>query len=328
MKRIVSIIIFCIGLFILSIFASNIIVHSKINSYIFSDIAQVPAAQAALIPGAGVLSDGSLSPILTDRVDMAVSLYKAGKVSKIIASGDNSTIEYNEVSPIKVYLVEKGVPEKDIFLDYAGFDTYSTMYRARDIFSVSSVIITTQSFHLPRSVFIARSLGIEASGVSADVGQVLFRNYVREIFANEKAVIDLIVKRKPKFLGDKISIVDEVVNQPTKTELIHVTSPTPNQIIQSPFTVTGEARGTWFFEASFPIVVTNWDGLIVGQAVAQAKSDWMTEDFVPFEATLTFTVDPDAYSNAGTLILKKDNPSGLPEYDDVLEIPVKLGVSK
>lgn len=113
-------------------------------------------------------------------------------------------------------------------------------------------------------------------------------------------------------------------NELEKKDLIRITSPRPNQAIRSPLTITGEARGYWFFEASFPVVLTDWDGLIIGQGIAQAKSDWMVTDFVPFEATLTFTADKNAYSNRGTLILRKDNPSGLSEHDDALEIPVEL----
>ena len=162
-----------------------------------------------LIPGAAVLKNGALSSIFKDRVNTAIELYQAKKVSKILVSGDNSTISHNEVNPVRNYLLEKGVPDEDIFLDHAGFDTYSTMYRARDIFQVSSIIISTQSFHLPRSVFIARMLGINAFGISADVGHILFKNYIREIFANEKAVLELIFHIKPKFLGDVIPITGD-----------------------------------------------------------------------------------------------------------------------
>jgi hypothetical protein len=119
-------------------------------------------------------------------------------------------------------------------------------------------------------------------------------------------------------------IPNPIPNQPDKTDLILVDFPQPNQTIQSPLTITGKARGSWFFEASFPVVLVNWDGLIIAQGTAQAKSDWTTTDFVPFEAKLTFTIDKKAYSNKGTLILKKDNPSGLPKNDDALEIPVIL----
>jgi len=107
-----------------------------------------------------------------------------------------------------------------------------------------------------------------------------------------------------------------------KSDLIRVTSPLSNSEVKSPLVITGKARGTWFFEASFPVVMVDWDGRIIGEGHAEAQSNWMTEDFVPFEATLTFNVDSNAYSNKGALILKKDNPSGLPEHDDAIEIPV------
>lgn len=116
-----------------------------------------------------------------------------------------------------------------------------------------------------------------------------------------------------------------VANELDKTDLIRLNSPRPGQVIESPLIITGEARGVWFFEASFPVVLVNWDGLIIAQGIAQAQDNWMTNDFVPFVATLVFPVDKSAYSNRGALILRKDNPSGLPEHDDALEIPVLLG---
>jgi hypothetical protein len=98
----------------------------------------------------------------------------------------------------------------------------------------------------------------------------------------------------------------------------------PGDFIFSPLTVKGEARGTWFFEASFPIVITDWDGKIIAQVPAQAQGEWMTNEYVPFVATLTFTkpTPGDPSTNRGTIILQKDNPSGLPEHDDSLEIPI------
>lgn len=124
------------------------------------------------------------------------------------------------------------------------------------------------------------------------------------------------------YQNHKINIVPEVEIENDKSNLIRVNYPKPNQSISSPLVITGEARGNWFFEASFPVVLVNWDGLIIAQGIATAKSDWMTTEFVPFEATLNFTFDRNSYSNKGALILKKDNPSGLPEHDDALEIPI------
>ncbi|HZJ42021.1 MAG TPA: Gmad2 immunoglobulin-like domain-containing protein [Patescibacteria group bacterium] len=121
--------------------------------------------------------------------------------------------------------------------------------------------------------------------------------------------------------GDK-TFVEEIGNVLEKADLINLDNPRPGQIISSPLVISGQARGTWFFEASFPIVLTDWDGRIIAQGIAQAKSDWMTMDFVSFEATLIFEVDMNTYSNKGSLILQKDNPSGLSQNDDALEIPI------
>lgn len=109
-----------------------------------------------------------------------------------------------------------------------------------------------------------------------------------------------------------------------ETELIYLYTPQPNEIIKSPLTVKGKARGYWFFEGDFPVILTNWDGLIIGRGIAMAQSDWMTEEFVEFKAVLKFD-NEGAYSNKGSLILRKDNPSGLPEHDDALEINIIIG---
>ena len=192
----------------------NFVIYKTSVSFIYTDIKNVPKGEAVLIPGAAVSQKGELSPVFRDRVDTAIDLYKIGKASKILVSGDNSTVFYNEVNPVRDYLLSKGIPDADIFLDHAGFDTYSTMYRARDIFKVTSVIISSQSFHLPRAVFIARMLGIKAYGVSADTGSVSSKNYIREMFADEKAVLDLVFHIKPKFLGDAIPISGDGRNYP------------------------------------------------------------------------------------------------------------------
>src|SRR3989344_213932 len=116
--------------------------------------------------------------------------------------------------------------------------------------------------------------------------------------------------------------VESLGNIIEKQNLVKLTSPEPNAFIQSPITITGQARGVWFFEASFPVFLVDWDGKIIEQGIAQAKSDWMTEEFVPFEAVLTF--EKPSYGERGALILRKDNPSGLPEHDDALEVPIRF----
>ncbi len=109
-----------------------------------------------------------------------------------------------------------------------------------------------------------------------------------------------------------------------KDNLIKVSLPTTNQVVKSPLLIKGEARGTWYFEASFPVQIVDANGNILGSAIAQAQSDWMTENFVPFNAMITFSTPP---TENGMLILKKDNPSGLPEHDDELRIPIRFDLS-
>jgi hypothetical protein len=119
------------------------------------------------------------------------------------------------------------------------------------------------------------------------------------------------------------TFVEHIGNELEKIDLIRLSSPRPNDTIKSPLKIVGEARGNWFFEASFPIALTDWDGRIIAQSFIMTSDEWMTTDFVKFEGELIFDFDKaNFYSNRGTLILQKDNPSGLPEYDDALEIPV------
>lgn len=128
------------------------------------------------------------------------------------------------------------------------------------------------------------------------------------------------------FVEQKLSGVAYVGNEREKMDLIRIISPRPHGVIVSPLVISGEARGNWFFEASFPVFLTDWDGKIIAEGIATAQDEWMTTEFVPYVATLNFdTKDISGnYSNRGTLILKKDNPSGLPEHDDALEIPIRF----
>lgn len=123
---------------------------------------------------------------------------------------------------------------------------------------------------------------------------------------------------------ENTSYAENIGNELEKIDLITISSPRPNQIITSPLIIKGQARGSWFFEASFPVLLVDWDGLIIAEGIAQAKDDWMTTEFVPFEATLIFAPDKNVYSNRGALIFRKDNPSGISKYDDALEIPITI----
>ena len=209
MKRLVSLGMFGGAALAAFILVTNAYIAFSTQAYIYQSAAAAPSVEVALIPGAAILADGKPSPIFIDRVDAAIEIYTAGKVAKILVSGDNSTVSHNEVNPVRLYLLSKGIPDEDIFLDHAGFDTYSSMYRARAIFGISSMLIATQSFHLPRAIFIARELGIDAYGVNADSGHILLRNYVRETFSDEKALFDIVFHTRPKYLGNTIPIMGD-----------------------------------------------------------------------------------------------------------------------
>ena len=192
------------GIFAAISSAIPLVLRATMNPYIYFSAAALPHAQAALVLGASVADNKFLSPILMARADGAIALYKSHIVSKILVSGDNATVSYNEVSPVRRYLLAQGVAPEDIFLDHAGFDTYSSMYRARHVFGVISLIIVSQSFHLPRALFLARSFGIASYGLVVPGGG--FINALREIPAADKAVYDVFIHRIPEFPGPSIPI--------------------------------------------------------------------------------------------------------------------------
>ena len=150
--------------------------------------------------------------MLKDRVKTAVELYNSGKVSKLLMTGDNGRDDYDEVNYMRKYAESLGVPTEDIFMDHAGFNTYDSMYRARDVFNVESALIVTQEFHLSRALYIARSMGLDVKGVVADkhVYRGLVYNEAREILARNKAFLNVsVIKPKPKFLGPTIPITGD-----------------------------------------------------------------------------------------------------------------------
>jgi vancomycin permeability regulator SanA len=168
----------------------------------------VPPAQTILVLGAAVYKDGRLSDMYHDRAQTALELLKAGKAPIILVSGDNSTKYYDEVTPVKTYLIDQGVPSSSIVLDYAGFDTYDSLYRARDIFGVTSTVIVTQHFHLPRALYLAKNLGLNAYGVNADLQtyRSIRYSYLREYGARIKAWWNILISSKPTFLGENVVI--------------------------------------------------------------------------------------------------------------------------
>jgi len=183
----------------------TIAMRAGIERYTYTSIAKVPESDVALVLGASVVR-GSPSPILAQRADMAIALYRQGKVPKVLVTGDNGALSHDEVTPVRKYLLDAGIPARDIFLDHAGFDTYSSMYRARDVFLARSVTIVTQDFHLPRALWIARKLGLNAYGVIAEGGENSAYDYLREIPASIKALFNVLFSRQPKYLGPTIPL--------------------------------------------------------------------------------------------------------------------------
>lgn len=182
-------------------------------SDIFDSVEQlgkIERPQAVLVLGAAVYASGNPSPVLKDRLDYAYQVYEYyDRKIAVIVSGDNGTVEYNETKAMYDYLISKGVNADDIYRDYAGFNTYDSIYRAGYIFKVQSVIICTQRFHIYRALYIAKRLGFKAYGYAAENKSIynMTYNHIRESLARIKAVMETdIMKRQPKYLGDPIPV--------------------------------------------------------------------------------------------------------------------------
>ncbi|MCX8033253.1 MAG: YdcF family protein [Thermoleophilia bacterium] len=188
---------------------ANLLIPLAARKHIVSDLSQAPEAQCAIVLGAKVYPDGTPAPMLADRLETGIKLYEIGKVKKLLLSGDHGQATYDEVNVMLEYVLARGVPSEDVFTDHAGFDTYDTMYRARDVFQVRTALVVTQAFHLPRAVYTARTLGLEATGVAADIQPYTdeLQNRAREWLARVKAALELhITHPKPKYLGSPIPI--------------------------------------------------------------------------------------------------------------------------
>jgi SanA protein len=178
-----------------------------------TDPEAVPHAQAALLLGAFVQPDGHPSGMLEDRIRAAAALYRDGRVDKVLASGDHGRTDYDEVNAMRRELQRLGVPERDIFMDHAGFATLDSVVRARKVFGVHSAIVVTQPFHMARALWLARHAGLTATGLQAGAGKgygnqgTLAR--VREVLARTKAFGDVLTGADPKFLGPRIDIAGD-----------------------------------------------------------------------------------------------------------------------
>ncbi len=173
-----------------------------------ASVADVPHAEVAIVPGALVKPNGKMSAMLADRVRQADALWKAGKVDRILVSGDHHTWAYDEPDTMRRALVAAGVPGRVIFEDHAGFDTWATMVRARSIFAVHDAVVVTQGFHMPRALYLADAAGIDATGLTADLHQWGYqgrRSEIREVLSRVKAIADTALDT-PAVGGEKIPI--------------------------------------------------------------------------------------------------------------------------
>jgi SanA protein len=164
-------------------------------------------ADCILVLGAGVYN-GFPTAMLQDRLEQGIALYEAGTSGKLLMSGDHGRNEYDEVNVMKKYAVDKGVPSENVFMDHAGFSTYESLYRARDVFLVKKLIIVTQEYHMYRALYIAERLGLEAYGVAADPREYAGQSYreAREVLARAKDCIYALVKPRPTYLGEPIPV--------------------------------------------------------------------------------------------------------------------------
>lgn len=172
-----------------------------------SDYKNLKDIDCIIILGAGIRGDKP-SHMLEDRLIEGINLYNNNVSNKIIMSGDHGREEYDEVNIMKNYAIEKGIPSENIFMDHAGFSTYESMYRAKEIFEAKKVVIVTQKYHLYRALYIANQLGVEAYGIGADPRQYVGATYreLREILARDKDFIKCIFKPEPTYLGETIPV--------------------------------------------------------------------------------------------------------------------------
>ena len=188
-------------------------VRSSADGHLYS-VDDVPPAPVALVLGAQVYPDGTPSPFLAARLDLAKQLLDAGKVQVLLVSGDNTAPEYNEPEAMRDYLIKAGAPAEKVIADYAGFDTYDSCVRAKRIFGVSKLIMVSQTYHLPRAVATCRALGVDAAGVGDDTSRQYAAAWrlgaIRDQLACVKTVVDLLTHREP-VLGQRETSVDEAL---------------------------------------------------------------------------------------------------------------------
>ncbi len=209
MKKVITTIIITLIILVIIVISINTWVKATTKNQIIKDenYSKLKDIDCIIVLGAGIWGDKP-SPMLEDRLLRAIELYKNNISSKIIMSGDHGKEDYDEVNTMKNFAIEKDVPAEDIFMDHAGFSSYESIYRAKEIFEAKKIVIVTQEYHLYRALYIANQLGVEAYGVPSDQRQYVGAGYreAREIMARNKDFVKCIFKPKPTFLGDTIPV--------------------------------------------------------------------------------------------------------------------------
>jgi len=207
LKKYFKIALYLLIIGLVAVVSVNYYVKSSTKKNIHYSLKRFPKNDVGIIFGAGINGDQP-SKYLKDRLDAGILLYKAKRINKILLSGDNGREEYDELTVMKNYCFRNGVDTTKIFIDYAGFDTYSTMYRAKHIFKIKKATLISQEYHLNRAIYIGQKLGIKSVGYSANKGEYRGYKYVtfREYLSIFKSFFDVLRNREPRFLGKPINI--------------------------------------------------------------------------------------------------------------------------
>ncbi len=205
------VVMFCLMLVgVVALFSVNAYVKAESGEKILTPLQaeELENVDCILVLGCGVNAQGQPSGMLEDRLQRGIELYEAGVSEKLLMSGDHGRINYNEVGTMKQYAIDCGVPSEDVFMDHAGFSTYESMYRAKEIFEAEKILIVTQEYHLYRAIYIAQQLGLDAYGVSSDLHTYAGQSSrdVREVLARCKDFVYTLLKPEPTYLGEAIPV--------------------------------------------------------------------------------------------------------------------------
>ncbi len=210
LKKLFILVLLAILFLISSPFLWRFAVTQYYEQHMYDNVESVPDAEVAIVFGAGLTSNGGLSAVLRDRMDVAIALYEAGKVDKLLLSGDNRFVDYDEPGAMRDYALAHGVATDDIQPDFAGRRTYDTCYRAKYIFQVDEAILVTQQFHLPRALLNCDQLGIDVVGISSDLQSYYAIRWftLREIPATLQSGWDLLQKEPAAVMGEPIPLAN------------------------------------------------------------------------------------------------------------------------